>query len=74
MKKVMALLLSIAMMLSLTAVEVMAADEAVTLDLSEGSIVISTTGYKQGSGEETPFTGASPLCRTTRPTWIEPSV
>lgn len=58
MKKVMALLLSIAMMLSLTAVEVMADDEAVTLDLSEGSIVISATGYKQGSGEETPFTGA----------------
>lgn len=58
MKKVMALLLSIAMMLSLTAVEVMADDEAVTLDLSEGSIVISATGYKQGSGKETPFTGA----------------
>ncbi len=58
MKKVMALLLSIAMMLSLTAVEVMADDEAVTLDLSEGSIVISATGYKQGGGKETPFTGA----------------
>ena len=58
MKKVMALLLSIAMMLSLTAVEVMADDEAVTLDLSEGSIVISATGYKQGDGKETPFTGA----------------
>lgn len=58
MKKVMALLLSIAMMLSLTAVEVMADDEEVTLDLSEGSIVISATGYKQGDGKETPFTGA----------------
>lgn len=87
MKKVISLLLSVAMVLSLTAVEVMADDvetvtddtetvaddlkvmtvdaedaekkeNAVTLDLSQGSIVISATGYKQGSGDETPFTGA----------------
>ena len=87
MKKVISLLLSVAMVLSLTAVEVMADDvetvtddtetvaddvkvmtvdaedaekkeNAVTLDLSQGSIVISTTGYKQGGGDETPFTGA----------------
>ena len=87
MKKVISLLLSVAMVLSLTAVEVMADDvetvtddtetvaddvkvmtvdaedaekkeNAVTLDLSQGSIVISATGYKQGGGDETPFTGA----------------
>lgn len=87
MKKVISLLLSVAMALSLTAVEVMADDvetvtddtetvaddvkvmtvdaedaekkeNAVTLDLSQGSIVISATGYTQGSGDETPFTGA----------------
>ena len=87
MKKVISLLLSVAMVLSLTAVEVMADDvetvtddtetvaddlkvmtvdtetaekkeNAVTLDLSQGSIVISATGYTQGSGDETPFTGA----------------
>lgn len=87
MKKVISLLLSVAMVLSLTAVEVMADDvetvtddtetvaddvkvmtvdaedaekkeNAVTLDLPQGSIVISATGYKQGGGDETPFTGA----------------
>lgn len=86
MKKVISLLLSVAMVLSLTAVEVMADDvetvtddtetvaddmkvmtvdaedaekkeNAVTLDLSQGSIVISATGYSQNGGEETAFTG-----------------
>ena len=33
-------------------------ENAVTLDLSQGGIVISTTGYTQGGGDETPFTGA----------------
>ena len=79
MKKVISLLLSVAMVLSLTAVEVMADDvetvtddtetvaddvkvmtvdaedaekkeNAVTLDLSQGSIVISATGYSQNGG------------------------
>lgn len=77
MKKLISLLLSMAMVFSMTAVQALAADEetamladtgaegtdapvaqTVTLDLSKGSIVISATGYKQGSGDETPFTGA----------------
>lgn len=77
MKKLISLLLSMAMVFSMTAVQVLAVDEetamladtgaegtdapvaqTVTLDLSKGSIVISATGYKQGSGNETPFTGA----------------
>lgn len=77
MKKLISLLLSMAMVFSMTAVQALAADEetamladtdtegtdapaaeTVTLDLSEGSITISATGYTQGSGNETPFTGA----------------
>lgn len=77
MKKLISLLLSMAMVFSMTAVQALAADEetamladtgaegtdapvaqTVTLDLSKGSIVISATGYKQGGGNETPFTGA----------------
>ena len=77
MKKLISLLLSMAMVFSMTAVQVLAADEetamladtdtegtdapvvqTVTLDLSQGSIVISATGYTQGGGDETPFTGA----------------
>ena len=77
MKKLISLLLSMAMVFSMTAVQALAADEetamladtgaegtdapvaqTVTLDLSQGSITISATGYKQGSGDETPFTGA----------------
>ena len=77
MKKLISLLLSMAMVFSMAAVQALAADEetamladtgaegtdapvaqTVTLDLSQGSITISATGYKQGSGDETPFTGA----------------
>lgn len=77
MKKLISLLLSMAMVFSMTAVQVLAADEetamladtdtegtdapvvqTVTLDLSQGSITISATGYTQGGGDETPFTGA----------------
>lgn len=77
MKKLISLLLSMAMVFSMTAVQVLAVDEetamladagtegtdapvaqTVTLDLSQGSIAISATGYKQGGGDETPFTGA----------------
>ena len=77
MKKLISLLLSMAMVFSMTAVQALAADEetamladtgaedtnapvaqTVTLDLSQGSITISATGYTQGSGDETPFTGA----------------
>lgn len=77
MKKLISLLLSMAMVFSMTAVQALAADEetamladtgaegtdapvaqTVTLDLSQGSITISATGYTQGSGDETKFTGA----------------
>lgn len=77
MKKLISLLLSMAMVFSMTAVQALAADEetamladtgaegtdapvvqTVTLDLSQGSITISATGYTQGGGDETPFTGA----------------
>lgn len=77
MKKLISLLLSMAMVFSMTAVQVLAVDEetamladagtegtdapvaqTVTLDLSQGSITISATGYTQGGGDETPFTGA----------------
>ena len=95
MKKVISLLLSVAMVLSLTAVEVMADDvetvtddtetvaddvkvmtvdaedaekkeNAVTLDLSQGSIVISATGYSQNGGEETAFTGDYTIVQSDR--------
>lgn len=77
MKKLISLLLSMAMVFSMTAVQALAADEetamladtdtegtdapvvqTVTLDMSQGSITISATGYTQGSGNETKFTGA----------------
>lgn len=77
MKKLISLLLSMAMVFSMTAVQVLAVDEetamladagtegtdapvaqTVTLDLSQSSITISATGYTQGGGDETPFTGA----------------
>ena len=67
MKKLISLLLSMAMVFSMTAVQALAADEetamladtgaedtnapvaqTVTLDLSQGSITISATGYTQG--------------------------
>lgn len=102
MKKVISLLLSVAMVLSLTAVEVMADDvetvtddtetvaddvkvmtvdtetaveeeNAVTLDLSQGSIVISATGYSQNGGEETAFTGDYTIKQTDQ-TYIDKTI
>ena len=102
MKKVISLLLSVAMVLSLTAVEVMADDvetvtddtetvaddlkvmtvdtetaveeeNAVTLDLSQGSIVISTTGYSQNGSAETPFTGDYTIKQTDQ-TYINKTI
>lgn len=102
MKKVISLLLSVAMVLSLTAVEVMADDvetvtddtetvaddvkvmtvdaedaekkeNAVTLDLSQGSIVISATGYSQNGGEETAFTGDYTIEQTDQ-TYIDKTI
>lgn len=102
MKKVISLLLSVAMVLSLTAVEVMADDvetvtddtetvaddvkvmtvdaedaekkeNAVTLDLSQGSIVISATGYSQNGSAETPFTGDYTIKQTDQ-TYINKTI
>ena len=102
MKKVISLLLSVAMVLSLTAVEVMADDvetvtddtetvaddvkvmtvdaedaekkeNAVTLDLSQGSIVISATGYSQNGGAETAFTGDYTIKQTDQ-TYIDKTI
>ena len=58
MKKALSLLLCLALLFSLAPVEIHAAEEEpVTLDLAQGSIVISATGYAQDGGAETPFTG-----------------
>lgn len=102
MKKVISLLLSVAMVLSLTAVEVVADDvETVTddteivadnvkvmtvdtedaeeeenvgmLDLSQGSIVISATGYSQNGGAETAFTGDYTIKQTDQ-TYIDKTI
>ena len=102
MKKVISLLLSVAMVLSLTAVEVVADDvETVTddtetvadnvkvmtvdtedaeeeenvgmLDLSQGSIVISATGYSQNGARRRRSQGTIPLSKPIRPTSTRPS-
>lgn len=58
MKKAIALFLSMTMLLSLALVPAHAEDaSSVELDLAQGSIVISATGYAQDGGAETPFTG-----------------
>ena len=41
-----------------------AEEEPVTLDLAQGSIVISATGYAQDGGAETPFTGDYTIVQT----------
>ena len=85
MKKLISLLLSMAMVFSMTAVQALAADEetamladtgaegtdapvaqTVTLDLSQGSITISATGYSQNGGEETAFTGDYTIVQSDR--------
>lgn len=58
MKKAIALFLSMTMLLSLALVPAHAEDvSSVELDLAQGSIVISATGYAQDGGAETPYTG-----------------
>lgn len=65
MKKALSLLLCLALLFSLAPVEIHAAEEApVTLDLAQGSIVISATGYAQDGGAETPFTGDYTIVQT----------
>lgn len=65
MKKAIALFLSMTMLLSLALVPAHAEDaSSVELDLAQGSIVISATGYAQDGGAETPFTGEYTIVQT----------
>ncbi len=65
MTKALSLLLCLALLFSLAPVEIHAAEEEpVTLDLAQGSIVISATGYAQDGGAETPFTGDYTIVQT----------
>ena len=65
MKKALSLLLCLALLFSLAPVEIHAAEEkTVTLNLAQGSIVISATGYAQDGGAETPFTGDYTIVQT----------
>ncbi|MBQ4578552.1 MAG: hypothetical protein IJA84_05755 [Clostridia bacterium] len=58
-KKYLAWMLCAAVILGLVPGQAFAADgDAVTLDLGDGSIVITETGYTQGAAEETAHTGA----------------
>lgn len=64
-EKALSLLLCLALLFSLAPVEIHAAEEeTVTLDLAQGSIVISATGYAQDGGAETPFTGDYTIVQT----------
>lgn len=59
------MLLCLALLFSLAPVEIHAEEEEpVTLDLAQGSIVISATGYAQDGGAETPFTGDYTIIQT----------
>lgn len=65
MKKALSLLLCLALLFSLAPVEIHAEEEEpVTLDLAQGSIVISATGYAQDGGAETPYTGDYTIVQT----------
>ena len=65
MTKALSLLLCLALLFSLAPVEIHAAEEEpVTLDLAQGSIVISATGYAQDGGAENPFTGDYTIVQT----------
>lgn len=65
MTKALSLLLCLALLFSLAPVEIHAEEEEpVTLDLAQGSIVISATGYAQGGGAETPYTGDYTIVQT----------
>lgn len=65
MKKALSLLLCLALLFFLAPVEIHAEEEEpVTLDLAQGSIVISATGYAQDGGAETPYTGDYTIVQT----------
>ena len=64
-KKALSLLLCLALLFSLAPVEIHAEEEEpVTLNLAQGSIVISATGYAQDGGAETPYTGDYTIVQT----------
>ncbi len=74
MKKTIALFLSMTMLLSLALVPAHAEDaSSVELDLAQGSIVISATGYAQDGGAETPFTGEYTIVQTD-PTYVDKTI
>lgn len=74
MKKALSLLLCLALLFSLAPVEIHAAEEEpVTLDLAQGSIVISATGYAQDGGAETPYTGDYTIVQTNT-TYVDKTI
>lgn len=74
MKKAIALFLSMTMLLSLALVPAHAEDaSSVELDLAQGSIVISATGYAQDGGAETPFTGEYTIVQND-PTYVDKTI
>lgn len=74
MKKALSLLLCLALLFSLAPVEIHAEEEEpVTLDLAQGSIVISATGYAQDGGAETPYTGDYTIVQTNT-TYVDKTI
>lgn len=74
MKKALSLLLCLALLFSLAPVEIHAEEEEpVTLNLAQGSIVISATGYAQDGGAETPFTGDYTIVQTNT-TYVDKTI
>lgn len=68
------MLLCLALLFSLAPVEIHAEEEEpVTLDLAQGSIVISATGYAQDGGVETPYTGDYTIVRTNT-TYVDKTI
>lgn len=74
MKKALSLLLCLALLFSLAPVEIHAEEEEpVTLNLAQGSIVISATGYAQDGGAETPYTGDYTIVQTNT-TYVDKTI
>lgn len=68
------MLLCLALLFSLAPVEIHAEEEEpVTLNLAQGSIVISATGYAQDGGAETPFTGDYTIVQTNT-TYVDKTI
>ena len=64
MKKIF-LTIVLAMTICLFGITAYAAEETVTLDIEDGAITITATGYTQGTGAEIPYTGSYILTGTT---------